>query len=382
MTGTLIGAVFVLFFVGGVGLPGVVWLDRRRRTPIGGPAVASDEPTARGLIDLLEPFFDAAQWLARPDPIDPTAAPIASRIAPVVSLFAALAAFALIPFGGRYAILDEPTSLVVADPVWGSLGVVVAAAAAGFGTTLVGIAGSRTESHYGGLRAAAQGTAGVLALTASLLPMWVLYETMQPSAIGAWQDGVIALAPTLGKLGLPWPAWWPEGLGLPAWGILLDPVAFFLCVTASMVVAGGPPFDAATSPVDLDGGVLAELSGFRRLVVGVAGHVWTLALAALLTLVFLGGWSVPWLPQATIVGAIAPSFGTGFAELLCALVHVACFVGKLALMVSALLLARGSFPRLRDDQVMALCFRWLVPLGLFAAWLTVAVAGMLGGDPA
>jgi len=385
MIGTLIGATLVLLFLGGFALPGVVWLDRRQRTPVAGPSSGSSispkQSAEPGLIGLLQPFIDAAQRLARPDPIDPAAAPIAARLAPAISLFAALAVFALIPFGGRYAIVGDPISLVVADPVWGLLGVVVAAAAAGLGLTLVGIAGVRTESRYGGVRAAAQSTAGVLALTASLLPMWVLYQTMQPSAVGAWQDGVLALAPVLGGLGIAWPDALPPGLGLPAWGILLNPVAFALCVIASMVVAGGPPFDAAYSRGDLNGGVLAELDGFRRLLIGVAGHVWTLALAALITLVFLGGWSLPWLPQSTIVGAIAPWFGTGFAELFCALMHVACFLVKLAMTVQALLLVRWSFPRMRDDQVIGLCFRWLVPLGLLDAWLTVAVAVALGGDP-
>lgn len=381
MIGLLFGAALVLFFVGAVGLPAVVWLDRRLQANVAGgvrtPAPDGDES---GLLVLLRPFSEARRMLARPDPIDPAAAPIAARLAPLVGLFAGLGAFALIPFGGRYAIGHEPISLVVADPPWGGLGVVVAAAAAGLGVALTGIAGARTGSLLGGVRAAVQSMAGVLALTASLLPMWVLFETMQPSAIGAWQDAVIPLAGWLARVGVELPAWWPAGFGLPAWGLFINPLAFALFVAASLVVVGRPPFDAAFSRTELAGGVLSELSGFRRLAVLVADHVWTLVLAGLATLVFLGGWSIPWLTQSTLVGAIEPYYGSGFAELVCAVAHVGCFLTKLAGMVFAMLSIRWSFPGLRADQVMALCFRLLVPLGLLDAWLTIAVAIALGGQ--
>jgi NADH-quinone oxidoreductase subunit H len=373
MIGLLFGAALALIFVGAVGLPALVWLDRRQRGLVAGGVVSQPgERDESGLLALLQPFIEARRGLARPDPIDPAAAPIAARLAPLVSLFAGLGAFAMIPFGGRYAIGHEPTSLVVADPQWGGLGVVVAAAAAGLGVALTGIAGARGESLLGGVRAGVQSMAGVLALTASLLPMWVLFETMQPSAIGAWQDAVIPLVVV--------PEWWSAGIGLPAWGLIINPLAFAAFVAASLVVIGRPPFDAAFSPTELAGGVLSELSGFRRLAVLVANHVWTLVLAGLGTLVFLGGWSIPWLTQSTLVGAIEPYFGSGFAELLCAVVHVGCFITKLAVMVFAMLSVRWSFPRLRADQVMALCFRLLIPLGLLNAWLTIAVAIALGGE--
>ncbi len=381
MIGLLFGAVLVLAFVVAVALPLLLWLDARQRGLVGDARVES--PTARddtGLLVYLRPFVDSLRELSRPDPIDLEAAPIAARLAPVISLFAALGAFALIPFGGRYAILSEPITLVVADPDWGVLGIVVAMAIAGLGVSLTGIAGVRTESLRGGVRAATQGTAGVLALTTSLLPMWVIYETMQPSAIGVWQDGVIPLSRLLEQAGVAVPEWWPDAVGFPAWGVFLNPLALVLFVTASLIVVGRSPFDAAFSQRDLDGGVLCELSGFRRLTMLLAGHVWTIVLAGVATLAFLGGWSIPWLSQSTLVGVIEPCFGSGFAELLCALAHVGSFVVKLGLVVFAMSSIPWPFPPLRADQVIDLCFRLLIPLGLLDAWLTTAVAIALGGD--
>lgn len=381
MTAALIGSALLVAIVGGALTPAVAWLDRRQRARVTGE-LASRRPNGLGCVldDLLAPFADATRWLARGDRLDPGVAPMGARLAPAVSWLAAWMVFAVIPFGGHYRIVHEPIALIAADPTWGLLMVVLAPALAMLGTALAGISGAHTESLLGGVRATTGGMAALLALTASLLPTWVMYGTLQPTAVGVWQDGVIPFARVSAAFGATPPGWLPAGAGLPAWGGLLNPPAFILFVVASMMVVGRPPFDAARGR-DLSGGVAFELSGARRTLFSAAAHVWTLAFACLAALLFLGGWSIPWIAQATLVDWIAPVLGAGFANAVCAAAHVVCFIVKVGVMVWLSLWLRWSLPGMRDDQVRSLCLRGIVPLALIDAFVTAAVWVAWGGTP-
>lgn len=382
MVVTLLGAMAVTGLVVGVLAPAVAWLDRRQRARVTGRALSPRAGAAAPAVPgLLQPLADAVAWLARGDPLLAGAARAGARIAPAVSFVAALSLFAVLPFGGRYAVVARPVTLVVADPEWGLLLLVIAPAVAALGVALVGISGARVESQLAGIRAAAQGAAGVLALAASLLPMWVVYETLRPSAVGAWQDGVLPLAAILERVGVAVPAWLSPVVGLPAWGIVVNPPAAALFFVASMVVVGRPPFDSHSASHELAGGVAGELAGARRVMVAAAGHLWTLAFACAGVLLFLGAWSVPWLSQSTLVGWIAPFYGEGFAELVCAGVHLVAFAAKLWALLFATLFVRWSLPRWRADQVLALCLRVLVPVALVDAGLTAAMVSVVSGGP-
>jgi NADH-quinone oxidoreductase subunit H len=373
---SIIGAVALFVVVVGVLLPAVAWLDRRTRADALGRVVhgvgSGPGVTAR---ELVAPLSDALAWLRRGEAIPPGAIPVAARIGPGLSFVAALAAFTVIPFGGRYTITAEPFSFVVSDPEWGLLLLVIAPLAAGLGLAIAGLAGTRLESQLGGLRTASQTLAGALALAAALLPMWVAYGSLRPIAVGLAQDRVLSLAALLERVGVASPAWLPGWVGLPAWGIVLNPLAFALFFVAAMVLGGRPPFDAPSAGLagGRPGGLGGEWSGARRVLAGGAAHLWTLVFAGAAVAVFLGGWTIPWLPQQTIVGLVSPLFGDGFAHLVCLALHVAAFLAKLSLVVGTTLRVRLRIPRWRTDQVVALCGRTLVPLALLdtalAAWV-------------
>lgn len=375
---SILGASALFVLVVGVLLPAVAWLDRRTKAEALGRPVrgvgAGSRVTAE---ELVAPLSDALAWLRRGEAIPAGAVPLAARIGPGLSFVAALAAFSVIPFGGRYAITERPVSLVVSDPEWGLLVLVIAPLAAGLGLAIAGLGGSRIESQLGGIRTASQTLAGALALAAALLPMWVAYGSLRPIEVGLAQDRVLAFAALLERLGIASPAWLPASVGLPAWGIVLNPLAFALFFVAAMVLVGRPPFDAPSAAISggRPGGLGGEWSGARRVLAGAAAHLWTLAFAAAAVLVFLGGWTIPWLPQSTIVGFVSPYFGEGFAHLVCLLVHGAAFLAKLGLVVRTTLRVRLRVPRWRTDQVVALCGRTLVPLALLdtalAAWVVV-----------
>ena len=103
--------------------------------------------------------------------------------------------------------------------------------------------------------------------------------------------------------------------------------------------------------------------------------------AAAVTAIFLGGWSLPWLSQQTIVSGVGSVFGTGFATILCMGLHVACFFAKLAFVVWLQMLIRWSMPRFRYDQVMDLCWKVILPLSVLNVFVTAGfmlAAGQVG----
>ena len=111
----------------------------------------------------------------------------------------------------------------------------------------------------------------------------------------------------------------------------------------------------------------------------VAARLQTLLLAALLTLIFLGGWTIPWLSQAELVDGIAHWIGSGMANGLCLVVHLASFGFKLLAMVFLLLMIRSALPRLGYERAMDLCWKIIVPASLIDLVLTAGVMHVLGG---
>jgi NADH-quinone oxidoreductase subunit H len=102
-------------------------------------------------------------------------------------------------------------------------------------------------------------------------------------------------------------------------------------------------------------------------------------IAGLCTALFLGGWSIPYLPQDAIISGIASFFGTGLATLLCMLLHVGCFFTKVIVMIWLQMLIRWSFPRFRYDQLMDLCWKKILPLSLVNIFATAVVMLLVEG---
>jgi NADH-quinone oxidoreductase subunit H len=102
-------------------------------------------------------------------------------------------------------------------------------------------------------------------------------------------------------------------------------------------------------------------------------------IAGLITALFLGGWSIPWLPQEVLIDTIAggggpfQGFGVGFATGLCLILHVVTFLVKVVVMVWFQMLIRWSLPRFRYDQVMDLCWKILLPLSIANILVTAVV---------
>ena len=92
---------------------------------------------------------------------------------------------------------------------------------------------------------------------------------------------------------------------LPAWGIFYQPLAFVMFLTAIMAENKRPPFDIPEGESEIVAGYHTEYSGMRFGLFFMSEFIEVVVIAGLVATLFLGGWSIPWLPQEAIIGAIS-----------------------------------------------------------------------------
>jgi NADH-quinone oxidoreductase subunit H len=122
-----------------------------------------------------------------------------------------------------------------------------------------------------------------------------------------------------------------------------------------------------------------EYSGMRFGLFYTAEFLEVPVIGALVATLFLGGWAVPWLSQETIIGGVSQAFGPGFATGLCMIVHVLSFLAKVVIMIWLQMLIRWTLPRFRYDQVMDLCWKYILPLSIANVFATGAVILLVEG---
>jgi NADH-quinone oxidoreductase subunit H len=123
-----------------------------------------------------------------------------------------------------------------------------------------------------------------------------------------------------------------------------------------------------------------EYSGMRFGLFYMSEFIEVIVIAGLVATLFLGGWSVPYLSQETIIGAIAGPFNTDFATALCMLIHFGCFMLKVVVMIWLQMALRWTLPRFRYDQVMDLCWKIILPLSIVNIFVTGAVMLLARGN--
>ena len=154
---------------------------------------------------------------------------------------------------------------------------------------------------------------------------------------------------------------------LPAWGILTQPLAFVLFVTAGIAATKRIPFDTPEGESEIIG-YFIEYSGMKFGMFLMTDMVETIVLAGLSTSLFLGGWQIPYLVAA---GFRFP-WGSAIelSPLVVTVLQVGAFIGKVAIVIFVLMLIRWTLPRFRYDQAMRLGWLGLFPLSIANIVLT------------
>lgn len=286
-------------------------------------------PNRVGPYGLFQTVADALKLLTK-EAISPTHADqVAYNLAPLFSVFGIVMLFAVLPVtrGVTGADLNVGVLYVVA---LGSVGI-MAALMAGWGS-------NNKYALISGFRVVAQLLSYEIPLVLSMLTVVLLTGTMRMGGITLAQGSVFGF-----EIGLGW-----IGFIMPAAFLI-----FFIC---SLAESEQTPFDLLEAESELIAGFHIEYSGMRFAMFFLAQFLNAWALAAIAAVLFLGGWQGP--------GVNLPFVGP--------VLGLIYFVSKAFLVYILQIWVKGTFPRLRVDQMMSFCWKVLVPITVsLIAWQMV-----------
>ena len=296
----------------------LVWLERkllaRLQIRLG--------PNRAGIFGLLQPIADAIKLLTKEDIVPSAADGFIFRLAPAVVAVTAMMMFAVVPLGPDIRVFGRSVPMVITDLNVGLLFVFALSSLGVYGVALGGWASNSKFALLGGIRGAAQMISYELALGLSLVPVVMLTGSFSLTAIVDAQAG------------LPF--------------IVLQPVSFAIFVISAMAESKRIPFDLPEAENELGAGFHTEYSGMRFGLFFLGEYVHIQVLGALTAVFFLGGWHGPLLPP------------------------VVWLMLKIFIVAVVMIWIRGTLPRLRYDQLMAIGWKVLIPASLINIVVTGA----------
>lgn len=293
------------------------WLERR----VWARMQSRVGPNRVGPQGVLQWLADGIKNLLKEDLIPTAADKKLFSLAPYVVFMGFLCTFVVVPFGSR---------LIVADLNIGILYILAVTSLVVVGILMAGWASNNKWSLLGGMRSAAQIVSYEIPAGLSVLNIVFLAGTLS-------MQGIIK--------GQGWAPW--------DWFLFNNPftfAAFFLYFTAALAEGNRTPFDIPEAESELVAGYVTEYSGMRFLFFFFAEWGNLYVIGAVATTLFLGGWQVPSL-------AVFDDHPT-----LLAVVQFLVFFLKAYLWVFVAMWVRATLPRVRVDQLMALCWKYMVPL--------------------
>ena len=303
-----------------------VWAERR----IVARMQQRSGPNRVGKFGLLQALVDGVKLALKEDLIPKAADRIVFVLAPVISTTACFMSFAVIPLTGEVNFFGQQTVMQLTDISVGVLYVLAIASVGVYGIVLAGWSSGSTYPLLGGLRSSAQVISYEVAMGLSLVAVFIYAGSMSTSEIVAAQE-----------------KWW--------YAVILFPS--FIIYTISMVgETNRAPFDLAEAEGELVGGFHTEYSSLKFALFFLSEYVNIIAVSALATTLFLGGYHA--LP------------GLGFTEQwLGGWFTLVWFFIKILGFFFVFVWLRGTLPRLRYDQFMKFGWKVLIPFSL--AWIMV-----------
>ncbi len=287
-------------------------------------------PNRVGKFGLIQALADGVKLALKEDLIPAAADKVVFILAPIISATTCFMAFAVIPMTGEVSLFGHKTAMQLTDIPVGVLYVLAIASIGVYGIVLAGWASGSTYPLLGGLRSSAQVISYEIAMGLSFVAVFIYSGSMSTSDIVAAQ----------GK-------WW--------YAVVLFPSFVIYCI--SMVgETNRAPFDLAEAEGELVGGFHTEYSSLKFALFFLAEYVNIIAVSALATTLFLGGYHA--LP------------GFGFTESwLGGWFTLIWFFLKVLFFFFIFVWLRGTLPRLRYDQFMQFGWKVLIPVSIL--WILV-----------
>ncbi|HEU4430873.1 MAG TPA: complex I subunit 1 family protein [Myxococcota bacterium] len=367
----------IVLVIMGAFLPLITWVERKQ-SAVMQDRIGANRADLLGItaLGLLHPAADVLKLLTKEDVVPAGANRWIHQLAPVIALVPAIITLAVVPYGGAYQFDGWVLNLVVADIDWGMLYVFAVGSLATYGAVMAGWASNSNWGLLGSMRASAQMISYEVTMGLSLVGLFMVYESLRLTEIAQAQDATFRIFGFLELLGTSVP-WWLGWLQLPSWGVFLQPLGFILFLTCIMAENKRPPFDAPEGESELVAGYHMEYSGMRFGLFYTAEFLEVPVIGMIVTTLFLGGWSIPWLSQGEIIGGLTPTLGVTFATVVCMALHFVSFLLKVVVMIWLQMALRWTLPRFRYDQVMDLCWKMILPISIANAFVTGGVILLL-----
>jgi len=283
---------------------------------------------------FLQWIADAVKLLFKEDLIPAEADRMIFRVAPYFVMTGFALTFVAMPFG---------ESLIAADLNVGIFYLVAVTALVVVGILLAGWSSNSKWALFGGMRSAAQVVSYEIPAGLAIMVPVLMAGTLSMQGIvraqGAW----------------PW-----------QWFVFTNPAAtaaFMIFFIAQLAEGNRTPFDLPEAESELVAGYLSEYSGFRFALYFLVefGNLWVMG--AITTTLFLGGWQIPGVGPETWAAARGAAGLPGLGWWGLQLLSMVVMVAKTLVVLNVIVWVRWTLPRIRIDQMMNLCWKYLVPFG-------------------
>jgi NADH-quinone oxidoreductase subunit H len=312
----------------------MIWFERR----VIGRMQNRPGPNRAGPWGLLQPVADALKLPLKEDIVPTSVDKVVFFIAPVIAAGISFVAFAIIPWGPVVSIFHHQTPLQVADLPVAVLLVLAMSSIGVYGIVLAGWASRGPYSILGALRSTAQVISYEIAMGLSFVAVFLDAGSLSTTAIVNAQSHF-------------WYFW------------VLAP-SFVIYLVTMVGETNRIPFDLPEGEGEIVAGHMTEYSSMKFAMFFLAEYINMTTVSALATTLFLGGWRAPW--PLTLIG---PDVNSGWWPVL-------WFLIKVFFLLFCYVWLRGTLPRTRYDQLMALGWKILIPFSIIWLLLVATVRSL------
>ncbi|WP_045215963.1 NADH-quinone oxidoreductase subunit NuoH [Desulfonatronovibrio magnus] len=311
-----VGLAAVMAFIGLNGLV-LVYLERK----VAGFIQRRPGPYEVGPYGLLQPLADGLKLVGKQMFTPKGADAFLYWLAPIISIAPVLVCFLAVPFGPHVTIFKDM-----------NVGLILILAFTGINVLALCLAGWASQNKYallGAARDISQSVAYEIPLLLSVLPIIFMTGTFNLYEI------------SMGQGSWPW-----------QWHVATQPLAFVIFFICALAETNRAPFDLPEAESELTAGFHTEYSGMGFGVFFLAEYAYMIIACSVATVLFLGGWNGPLV--------------SGWWW----------FLTKVYLLLLVMMWFRWTYPRVRFDQLLNLCWKWLIPLTVINLLITALVVAI------
>ena len=280
---------------------GAIYIERRGM----GRMQSRLGPNRVGPFGLFQPIADAIKILLKENIVPVSADKLVHFLAPIVSFAPVMVIFTVLPFQNGASLADLNI---------GILFIIAVSSVSSIGTFMAGWGSGNKFSLLGAMRAVASIVSYEIPLVLGIVSVVLMAGTLSMNGIVLSQN-------------IPY--------------ILMQPMGFLIFFMAALAEINRSPFDLFEADQEIVAGFQTEYSGMKFAMFYLVEYAEAIAMSAIISTLFLGGWRGPWLPPWL------------------------WFIVKTLIVFFVIVWVRTTVPRVRIDQLMALAWKFLLPAGAY-----------------